>query len=74
VRLTKSRVLLPAEDVSKILKDLCGETINGLRHSFISTWMKERPRIPTEKAEMAKKMLHSVSLQSGYEYFKEADE
>jgi len=74
VRVTKSRILLPAEDVSKILKDLCGETINGIRHSFISTWLKERPRTPSEKAEMARQMLHSVSLQSGYEYFKEADE
>jgi len=74
VRQTKSRILLPAEDVSGILKRICGETINGIRHAFISTWLKEKPRTPTEKAEMAKKMLHSVSLQSGYEYFKEADE
>jgi len=74
VRQTKSHVLLPAEDVSKILKGLCDETINGVRHSFISTWLKAKPRTPSEKAEMARRMLHSVSLQSGYEYFKEADE
>jgi hypothetical protein len=69
VRLTKSHMLLPGEDVSKILKDLCGETINGLRHAFISTWLKITPRTPNEKANMAKMMLHSVALQSEYEYF-----
>jgi hypothetical protein len=67
-------VLLPGEDVSGILKRICGETINGLRHSFISTWLKKQPRMPNEKTEMARQMLHSVSLQSGYEYFKETDE
>ena len=72
VRKTKSTILLPGEDVSKILKDMSGETINGLRHSFISTWLKERPRTPTEKADMAKQMLHSVALQSEYEYFNPA--
>jgi hypothetical protein len=71
VRQTKSNILLPGEDVSKILKDMSGETINGLRHSFISTWLKEKPRTPSEKAELAIHMLHSVSLQSEYEYFKE---
>ena len=73
MRQTKSSVLLPAEDVSKILKNLCGETIVGLRHSFISTWLKAKSRTPNEKAEMAKQMLHSVSLQGDYEYFTEED-
>jgi hypothetical protein len=74
VRQTKSKVLLPGEDVSGILKRICGETINGLRHSFISTWLKAKPHTPSEKADMAKQMLHSVSLQSEYEYFKETDD
>jgi hypothetical protein len=71
VGVTKSHILLRSEHVSKILKDLCGETINGVRHSFISTWLKEKPRTPSEKAEMAQRMLHSVALQGEYEYFKE---
>ena len=69
VRDTKSQVLLAAENVSKILKDMSGETINTLRHSFISTWLKEEPRTPSEKKEMAQRMLHSVALQGEYEYF-----
>jgi len=74
VRVMKSHILLSAVNVSGILKDLCNETINGVRHSFISTWLKAKPHTPSEKAALAKQMLHSVSLQSGYEYFKEADE
>jgi hypothetical protein len=73
VKQTKSNILLPGEDVSKILKNMTGETINGVRHSFISTWLKEQPRTPIEKKDMAKQMLHSVSLQGEYEYFKESE-
>lgn len=46
-----------------------GYTINDVRHSYISSFLKTNPT-PTEKKALAERMLHSTSLQAKYERFK----
>ena len=45
-----------------------GYTINDVRHSFISDFLKKNPT-PTEKKAIAERMLHSTNLQAKYERF-----
>jgi len=50
-----------------------GYTINDVRHSYISNFLKTNPK-PSEKRDIAERMLHSTQLQSTYERFvKEGD-
>jgi len=46
-----------------------GYTINDVRHSYISDFLKKNPT-PTEKKALAERMLHSTNLQAKYERFK----
>ncbi len=69
-----SKILFSSvKSLTKKFKNLTGGyTINDVRHSYISNFLKKNPT-PKEKRELAERMLHSTQLQSMYERFVKED-
>lgn len=62
----RGREAFPSGPLGPLVKQVTGETIHNVRHSYISTFMKNNPT-PTEKDTTARRMLHSKETQAKYE-------
>ena len=66
LRYMRGRTAFPSGPLGPLVKQVTGETIHNVRHSYISTFMKKNPT-PTEKDMTSRYMLHSKETQAKYE-------